>query len=145
MEAITAEWNEHRNAPKVKVMDLLVNPELRWPLIICVVLQMSQQFSGINAVIYYSTSIFQSAGLTNEDSELATVGTGLVNVLMTFISALIVDRAGRRSMHLTGLGGMLVFSVLLVICLSLQESVPWLSYISIFAVVVYIMFFASGP
>ncbi|KAK3771712.1 hypothetical protein RRG08_035768 [Elysia crispata] len=145
MDAITLEWNEHRNAPKVKVMDLFRNPELRWPLIICIVLQMSQQFSGINAVIYYSTSIFTSAGLSTEASELATLGTGLVNVAMTFISALIMDRAGRRTLHLTGLGGMFIFSVLLVICLTLQSSAEWLSYISIVAVIIYIVFFATGP
>ncbi|GFS04366.1 solute carrier family 2, facilitated glucose transporter member 1 [Elysia marginata] len=144
-DAITTERNEHRNAPKMKVGDLIRNHELRWPLIICIVLQMSQQFSGINAVIYYSTSIFKSAGLSHEASEYATLGTGLVNVMMTFVSALIMDRAGRRTLHMTGLGGMFVFSVLLVICLSLQSSAGWLSYISIVAVIVYIIFFATGP
>ena len=34
----------------MSVLDLVRAPELRWPLIICIVLQMSQQFSGINAV-----------------------------------------------------------------------------------------------
>ncbi|GFO21938.1 solute carrier family 2, facilitated glucose transporter member 1 [Plakobranchus ocellatus] len=145
LEAITIERNEHRNSPKLSPKDLFKNPELRWPLIICIVLQMSQQFSGINAVIYYSTSIFKSAGLTTTSSQYATLGTGCINVLMTFVSALIMDRAGRRTLHMTGLGGMFTFSVLLVICLSLQSQASWLSYISIVAVVIYIIFFATGP
>ncbi|CAL1527830.1 unnamed protein product [Lymnaea stagnalis] len=143
MDAMRKERVELRNSPKFSVMDLWSTSSLRWPLIICIVLQMSQQFSGINAVIYYSTDIFSSAGLSKEESQYATVGTGLVNVLMTFVSALIMDRAGRRTLHLIGLGGMCIFSVVLVVCLSLQS--PVLSYISIVAVIVYIIFFATGP
>ncbi|KAK0065352.1 solute carrier family 2 facilitated glucose transporter member 1 [Biomphalaria pfeifferi] len=96
-------------------------------------------------VIYYSTSIFGSAGLSKESSQYATVGTGAVNVMMTFVSALIMDRAGRRTLHMIGLGGMCIFSIVLVVCLSLQSTLPWLSYISIVAVIIYIIFFATGP
>ncbi|KAH9489042.1 Solute carrier 2, facilitated glucose transporter member 3 [Bulinus truncatus] len=145
MEAMRKERAELRNSPKFSVMDLWRTSELRRPLIICIVLQMSQQFSGINAVIYYSTSIFGSAGLSKESSQYATVGTGAVNVMMTFVSALIMDRAGRRTLHMIGLAGMCIFSVVLVVCLSLQSSASWLSYISIAAVIVYIIFFATGP
>ncbi|XP_055864997.1 solute carrier family 2, facilitated glucose transporter member 1-like [Biomphalaria glabrata] len=145
MEAMRKERVELRNSPKFSVMDLWRTSELRWPLIICIVLQMSQQFSGINAVIYYSTSIFGSAGLSKESSQYATVGTGAVNVMMTFVSALIMDRAGRRTLHMIGLGGMCIFSIVLVVCLSLQSTLPWLSYISIVAVIIYIIFFATGP
>uniref|UniRef100_A0A2C9L7U5 Major facilitator superfamily (MFS) profile domain-containing protein n=1 Tax=Biomphalaria glabrata TaxID=6526 RepID=A0A2C9L7U5_BIOGL len=88
---------------------------------------MSQQFSGINAVVYYSTSIFISAGLSKETSQYATVATGVVNVMMTFISALIMDRAGRRTLHMIGLVGTCISSVVLVVCLSLQKILPWLS------------------
>ncbi|XP_012944940.2 solute carrier family 2, facilitated glucose transporter member 1 [Aplysia californica] len=145
VEAMRRERVELRNSPKFNVSDLFKSPDLRRPLIICMVLQMSQQFSGINAVIYYSTSIFGSAGLSKATSQLATVGTGAVNVSMTFISALIMDRVGRRTLHMIGLAGMCIFSVVLVVCLNLQSSVSWLSYISIVAVIIYIVFFATGP
>ncbi|XP_059164340.1 solute carrier family 2, facilitated glucose transporter member 1-like [Physella acuta] len=145
METMRKERAELRNSPKFNVLDLWRSNELRWPLVICIVLQMSQQFSGINAVVYYSTSIFASAQLSKDEAQYATVGTGAVNVMMTFISALIMDRAGRRTLHMIGLGGMCISSVVLVVCLTLHTTTPWLSYISIVAVIIYIVFFATGP
>ncbi|KAK7005190.1 solute carrier family 2 facilitated glucose transporter member 4 [Biomphalaria glabrata] len=65
--------------------------------------------------------------------------------MMTFISALIMDRAGRRTLHMIGLEGMCISSVVLVVCLSLQKTLPWLSYISIVAVIIYTCLFATGP
>lgn len=66
-------------------------------------------------VIYYSTSIFESAGLSEKTSQYATLVTGAVNTSMTFVSALIMDRAGRRTLHLTGLGGMFIASYILTL------------------------------
>ena len=66
-------------------------------------------------VIYYSTSIFESAGLSEKSSQYATLATGAVNTSMTFVSALIMDRAGRRTLHLIGLGGMFIASYILTL------------------------------
>ena len=79
-------------------------------------------YSFIFQVIYYSTEIFEGAGLSKENSQYATVGVGGVNVAMTFVSALIMDRAGRRTLHLIGLGGMFVGSLVLTIGLEYQVS-----------------------
>ncbi|KAL3862010.1 hypothetical protein ACJMK2_008015 [Sinanodonta woodiana] len=125
--------------------DLLRDPSLRAPLIISLVMQLSNQFSGINAVVYYSTSIFENAGLPSSLAQVATVITGAVNVCMTFVSALIMDRAGRRSLHLIGLGGMFVGSYILALGLIFHNDYGWLKYVCIISVIVYIIFFASGP
>lgn len=69
-------------------------PELSRPLMISVFIMIFQQFSGINAVMFYTVSIFKSAGLTN--SELATVLIGAVQVVGTLISCILMDRTGRR-------------------------------------------------
>lgn len=45
---------------------------------------------------------------------------GSINVLMTLVSLVLVERAGRRTLHLFGLGGMMVMTVLLTICLAFQ-------------------------
>lgn len=54
-----------------------------------------QQFSGINAVIFYTVPIFKSAGSTM-DPGLSAIVVGVVQVLMTFASAVLVERAGRK-------------------------------------------------
>ena len=70
-------------------------------------------------VIYYSTEIFKSANLSAQNAEYATIATGGVNVLMTFISAFIMDKAGRRSLLLIGVGGLFIFSAVLAVSLIL--------------------------
>ncbi|KAJ8319939.1 hypothetical protein KUTeg_001526 [Tegillarca granosa] len=128
-----------------KFTDLFKKKELISPLIISVMMQLSQQFSGINAVIYYSTNIFRRANLTEQNAQYATLGTSAVNVVMTFISAIVMDRAGRRTLHLFGLGGLFIFSLILSISQILQPQFSWLTWVCIAAVVLYIIFFACGP
>jgi SP family arabinose:H+ symporter-like MFS transporter len=59
------------------------------------------QFSGINAIMYYSTKIFTTAGVKN--SFTASTVVGLVNVLFTLVAIALVDKAGRRFLLLVGL------------------------------------------
>jgi hypothetical protein len=53
-----------------------------------------QQFSGINAIVYFSSSVFRDAGVGSET--LASVAVGLVNVLGTVVAASLMDKAGRK-------------------------------------------------
>ena len=70
--------------------------------------------------MYYSTDIFMSAGLTAETSQYATLGMGGMNVLMTVVSLAIIEKAGRKTLMLLGLAGMMFDVILLTICLALK-------------------------
>ncbi|CAF4399446.1 unnamed protein product, partial [Adineta steineri] len=107
------------------MIDLFTTPTVRWALLITVFLQLSQQLSGINAVIYYSLSIFQSAGFSKEVSSYANLGLGGANIIVTIISVFLMDRLGRRILHLTGIGGMFITSLILVISLLVQPTPFW--------------------
>jgi sugar porter (SP) family MFS transporter len=72
------------------------------PLLIAVVLMAGSQFCGINAIIYYSTKIFESAGALKNAAFTSTAWVGLVNLLFTFVAIAFVDRAGRRPLLLVG-------------------------------------------
>ena len=74
--------------------------------------------------MYFSTDIFESAGLNTEVSQYATLGMGGMNVLMTIVSLALIERAGRKTLMLIGLGGMMVDVILLTICLALKVSYP---------------------
>ena len=63
-------------------------------LLLGVSLQVFQQLTGINSVIYYSTSIFHAAGV--QSATLATIIIGLVNMLTTIIAVLCLDKLGRK-------------------------------------------------
>jgi SP family arabinose:H+ symporter-like MFS transporter len=72
------------------------------PLLIAVILMAGSQFCGINAIIYYSSKIFESAGLVKNAAFTSTVWIGLVNLLFTFVAIAFVDNAGRRPLLLIG-------------------------------------------
>ncbi|XP_023659494.1 solute carrier family 2, facilitated glucose transporter member 3-like isoform X2 [Paramormyrops kingsleyae] len=127
---------------KVTIPELFRSPLYRQPIVIAIMLQLSQQLSGINAVFYYSTGIFESAGVTKPI--YATIGAGVVNTVFTVVSLFLVERAGRRTLHLLGLAGMAVSALLLTIALLLKD-IASLSYLSIVAVFAFVAMFEMGP
>ncbi|KAK9527157.1 hypothetical protein VZT92_015814 [Zoarces viviparus] len=127
---------------KVTIPELFRSPAYRQPLLIAVMLQLSQQLSGINAVFYYSTGIFKSAGV--KQPIYATIGAGIVNVVFTVVSLFLVEKAGRRTLHLLGLGGMAISAVLMTISLLLKD-IPVMSYMAIVAVMMFVAMFEMGP
>ncbi|XP_060936722.1 solute carrier family 2, facilitated glucose transporter member 1 [Limanda limanda] len=128
---------------KVTIPELFRSPKYRQPIVIAIVLQLSQQLSGINAVFYYSTSIFAKAGITQPI--YATIGAGVVNTVFTVVSLFLVERAGRRTLHLIGLAGMAICALLMTISLSLLKTSPSLSYMAMIAVFGFVASFEMGP
>ncbi|WP_462319920.1 sugar porter family MFS transporter [Halochromatium sp.] len=70
-------------------------------LLLGIALQALQQLSGINSVIYYSTEIFDRAGISN--AAVATVIVGFVNMVTTLLAVAFVDRLGRKPILYLGL------------------------------------------
>ena len=71
-------------------------------LFIAMVLMVCSQFCGINAIMYYSSKIFESAGAARNAAFTSSIWIGLVNLLFTFVAILFVDKAGRRPLLLIG-------------------------------------------
>ncbi|KAF3859885.1 hypothetical protein F7725_000140 [Dissostichus mawsoni] len=113
------------------------------PIFVAIMLQLSQQLSGINAVFYYSTGIFERAGVPLP--VYATIGAGVVNTAFTLVSLFVVERVGRRPLHLAGLMGMAVSAVFLTVAMALLDQLKWMSYVSIGAIFSFVAFFEIGP
>lgn len=128
---------------KVSILELFRSPLYRQPIIISIMLQLSQQLSGINAIFYYSTSIFMKAGV--QSPVYATIGAGVVNCAFTVVSLFLIERMGRRTLHMLGLGGMCICAVIMTTALALLDSIPWMSYISMLAIFGFVAFFEIGP
>ncbi|XP_019733101.1 solute carrier family 2, facilitated glucose transporter member 4 isoform X3 [Hippocampus comes] len=128
---------------KVSIAELFRSPLHRQPMVISILLQLSQQLSGINAIFYYSTSIFTKAGV--QSPVYATIGAGVVNCAFTVVSLFLVERMGRRTLHMLGLGGMCVCAVVMTIALSLLDTVPAMSYVSMLSIFGFVAFFEVGP
>ncbi|XP_029168127.1 glucose transporter type 1 isoform X16 [Nylanderia fulva] len=145
IEEMRAEERAQQAESTISMTELICSPTLRAPLVIGVVMQLSQQLSGINAVFYYSTNLFTSSGLTDESAKFATIGIGAIMVCMTLVSIPLMDRTGRRTLHLYGLGGMFIFSIFITISFLIKEMIDWMSYISVVSTLCFVVFFAVGP
>lgn len=70
------------------------------------------QWSGINAVLYYAPRIFEAAGLGSSSALLSSAGVGLVNIIFTLIGMSLIDRLGRKQlMYLGSLGYIISLSL----------------------------------
>ena len=61
-----------------------------------------QQFSGINAILYYAPMVFESAGGARDAAFLQTIVLGVVFVVMTIVSMFLIDRIGRKPLLYIG-------------------------------------------
>jgi sugar porter (SP) family MFS transporter len=66
------------------------------------------QFSGINALLYYAPRIFEEAGLGRSSALLSSVGIGFVNVVFTLIGMSLIDRLGRKQLMYIGSIGYII-------------------------------------
>ncbi len=127
----------------------LLKPGIRTALFIGIGIMFIQQFVGINTVIYYSPEIFQNAGFESKVAQIAaSVSVGVVNVLFTIVSMIIIDRVGRRKLYFIGLTGIVIALIALGFTFKLQDSLgDSLKWLTVALVLIYIVFFAIslGP
>ena len=69
---------------------------------------MFNQFSGINAILYYAPRIFELSGLTNTDSMFQSILIGVTNGIFTILGMILIDRVGRKKLLIVGSIGMSV-------------------------------------
>lgn len=108
------------------------------------VLSMLQQFTGINAVLYYGADIFEKAlGFGKEDVLAQQILLAFVNLVFTFVAMFTVDKFGRKPLLYIGSIGMVIGFLLLGVSLQ-QESV---GMVSLIGVLIFIASFAlsMGP
>ena len=123
-----------------------LSPNVRPVVFFTIAAFILQQVSGINAVIYYAPTIMSHAGFDGSATQLAaTVGVGVVNVLMTVVAMLVVDSFGRRPLFILGFLGSAVS--LVVISYAMQADRPDLAPVGLIGLFAYIAFFAVslGP
>ncbi|MCO4780126.1 MAG: sugar porter family MFS transporter [Flavobacteriaceae bacterium] len=87
----------------------------RFPLMLAFLIAMFNQFSGINAFLYYAPRIFEEAGLGESTALLSSIGIGITNLLFTFLGVFLIDRLGRKQLMYIGSVGYII-SLSLVAC-----------------------------
>ena len=78
------------------------------------------QFSGINAFLYYAPRIFESGGIGQSAALLNSVGIGLTNVIFTYIGISLIDKLGRKSLMYIGSIGYIISLTLISLSFILE-------------------------
>ncbi len=146
-EQVEGELSEiqHSVAQQTGNWSELLSPVLRPAMIVGVGLAIAQQITGINTVIYYGPTIFEFAGLSSASvAILASVGVGVVNVVLTVVAMQLIDRVGRRPLLLVSLAGMGLSLFVLGLAFSLPQLAGSLGWIAVASLMIYVGSFAVG-
>ncbi|KAM0944342.1 putative major facilitator, sugar transporter, major facilitator superfamily [Dioscorea sansibarensis] len=101
-----------------------------------------QQLAGINAVVYYSTSVFRSAGIASDVAASALVGAA--NVFGTAIASSLMDKQGRKSLLVTSFTGMGTSMLLLSLSFTWKALAPYSGNLAVVGTVLYVLSFSLG-
>ncbi|KAJ0099576.1 hypothetical protein Patl1_21433 [Pistacia atlantica] len=101
-----------------------------------------QQLAGINAVVYYSTSVFRAAGIASDVAASALVGAS--NVFGTAIASSLMDRQGRKSLLLISFSGMAASMLLLSLSFTWKVLAPYSGTLAVLGTVLYVLSFSLG-
>ena len=80
----------------------------RFPLVLAFLIAFFNQFSGINAFLYYAPRIFEAAGLGESTALLSSIGIGVTNLLFTLLGIYLIDRLGRKQLMYLGSIGYII-------------------------------------
>ncbi|MFN3067002.1 sugar porter family MFS transporter [Serratia sp. J2] len=150
-EQAKAELDEIRESLKIKQSGWALfkdNKNFRRAVYLGVLLQVMQQFTGMNVIMYYAPKIFDLAGFASTAQQMwGTVIVGLVNVLATFIAIGLVDRWGRKPTLKLGFLVMAIGMGTLGTMMNIGMNTPAAQYFAILMLMMFIVGFAmsAGP
>jgi MFS transporter, SP family, galactose:H+ symporter len=138
---------EQLRRPQVGWQLFRANSNFRRSVFLGIALQVIQQLTGINVVMYYAPRIFQAAGFQGHAQLWGTAIVGLVNVLATFVAIGVVDRLGRRPVLLAGFATMTIGMGVLGVLLHVGTNGLAMQLFAVFMLLVFIIGFATsaGP
>ncbi|NWU57868.1 GTR9 protein, partial [Dromas ardeola] len=145
IEEMKEEQRSLSSVEMVSVWQLLRDRSVRWQTLSVVVVNAGMQLSGIDAIWFYTNTIFENAGIPVSQIPYTTVGTGAIEVVAGLIGCFTIEKLGRRPLIITGFCAMGICSAGITVSLLLQTDLPWMRYVSVVCVVGIIAGFCVGP
>lgn len=90
------------------IKDTIFSKKYSFPLLLAFLVAFFNQFSGINAFLYYAPRIFEAAGLEQSSALLSSIGIGVTNLIFTLVGLALIDRLGRKQLMYVGSVGYIV-------------------------------------
>ena len=92
---------------KAKISAVL-RPELRFAIVLGLIVAVAQQITGVNAVYFYAPTIFEQSGVGTNAAFAQAIWVGLTNVVFTLVAMALIDRLGRKPLLVAGLIGVML-------------------------------------
>ncbi len=108
---LDVEWEMDRllaHEANIAPGETIFDKKYRFPLLLAFLIAFFNQFSGINAFLYYAPRIFETAGLGSSAALLSSIGIGVTNLVFTLIGLSLIDRVGRRQLMYIGSFGYII-------------------------------------
>ncbi|XP_053290757.1 solute carrier family 2, facilitated glucose transporter member 1 [Pleuronectes platessa] len=146
-EKVSAELEEMKEEAAhtqtgVTIHEFFKKRRYKQPIIIVLFVNLGSQLSGFNAIINYSTRMFQA---NFDQAKYLTLGVGAVNVTFTLVAFFLMEKAGRRRLLLTGFISIAVCNLLMTIVDSVLYLAPQLRSLLVLLVFCLISAYELGP
>lgn len=106
IEALMSEFQSHHDQSD-KSENIFIK-KYRYPLMLAFLIAFFNQFSGINAFLYYAPRIFEEAGLGESTALLSSIGIGFTNLVFTLLGVFLIDKLGRKTLMYIGSVGYII-------------------------------------
>ncbi|MEL6396956.1 MAG: sugar porter family MFS transporter [Planctomycetota bacterium] len=107
-DALVSEINESLDVERDSLKEPFFQKKYLRPIMLAVAIAAFNQLSGINAILYYAPTIFDSAGFGERAGLLNSVGLGLMNLIFTMVGLALIDHIGRKRLMLVGSIGYII-------------------------------------
>lgn len=142
LEELGVGTNVMEQGPRVRDewRQLVNTPWARTAVVVAIGLGITQQVTGVNAIVYFAPTLMQQVGIPTSNAVHTAIVIGLVSVVACYVGLRIVDRTGRRRLLLVGLAGNTVALVLLSIAYNFASRSTALAMLSLGLMALFIAF-----
>ncbi|WP_299669130.1 sugar porter family MFS transporter [uncultured Polaribacter sp.] len=106
VDAQLLEFQSHSET--INKAETIFTKKYRFPLLLAFLIAFFNQFSGINAFLYYAPRIFEEAGLGESAALLSSIGIGFTNLVFTLLGVFLIDKLGRKTLMYIGSVGYII-------------------------------------
>ena len=135
---------EKKMASKWSMISVLKDKSVRRSLILVCILHVGQQMSGINAVFYYSTKMFENVGFSEYISQIGSIGVAAVNLIVGLIALPVLNSFRKKSLLMFSSGFAMLFLTALAVTIHFQDKFDCMGFASIALVMAYVVAYGLG-
>lgn len=89
-------------------LGIMFSPVMKLTLLIGLVVGITQQITGVNAIYFYAPTIFEQSGIGTDAAFMQAIWVGIINIIFTIVAMMFIDKWGRKPLLLIGLTGIFI-------------------------------------